>query len=206
MIVWAFYSLVLGDLSIVLLCHGSWSSGIGLGCPSHAYLVLVFLVMLDWVWLVHSKGLATHDGMVKSSLVWVHTHWVSIDLDGCACVEMVPWIHQLEHKLMEIFPGKWRQFLEDKLDHWTMKKTHGKVLKWKIEERSEVGPNNSRRGTWKSINKSQDIHSYHSHVWILSLTLAHGYVLAPRVSSCTFCVKVYSWCIMLGSVLVDGWH
>ena len=32
----------------------------------------------------------------------------------------------------------------------------------KIEEMSQVGLESSKRGTWKSINKRQVIHSYHS--------------------------------------------
>lgn len=52
MILWAFYSLVLGDLGIVFLCHGSWTSGIilwltitcvpGSGIPCHVRVGVTF--------------------------------------------------------------------------------------------------------------------------------------------------------------------
>ena len=156
-----------GDTGIVLLYLGSWSSGIGLGCLSHTYVVLVFLVMLEWVWLVHSKGLVTLNEMVKTSSVWVHTHWISTNMDGHACVEMTSTGMQAHGNLsweMKI------EFLEDKLYHWIVKKTHGKVLKWKLEEIRQVGQDSFRRGTWKSINKRES-HSFSlTHLIVDSLS------------------------------------
>ena len=52
-----------------------------------------------------------------SSSVWVHTHWISTDLDGRACEKMVPWI--LAHG--NISWDMKTMVLEDKTSTWNMK-------------------------------------------------------------------------------------
>ena len=61
-----------------------------------------------------------------------HTHCGFLDMDGHAWEEMTSTRHDAHNDIS--YRWRWK-FLEDKSDHWIMKKTHGKMLKWKIKER-----------------------------------------------------------------------
>ena len=77
-------------------------SGPGVVFPSHGYAAKLYKnqgdysclhyvgihVIMELVWLDHYEGLRNPDGMGKSSQMWVHTQWSSLDMDGNAYEEI----------------------------------------------------------------------------------------------------------------------